>query len=215
MGTESETVDRDEFREMEEFVRSHLQDTVDTDGDRMRWYPWHSPRYRFDHIMGAFGLAEKIGREEGAKVDVVKVATLFHDVAKFEADQEDHADEGADIAEEYLDERGYSDVFIDDVRRTILDHIGDMDSDLPLESKVLIESDAIDKIGVGGATMMAMRVGYEARSHTEVPDMIDRVIERGEKTLGWLETDTGRRIARERLERAKTYRNWFEDEMRI
>jgi uncharacterized protein len=203
----------EEFEAMTEFVQSHLQDTVKGDGDRMRWYPWHSAGYRFDHITSVVNLAERIARGEGADVDVVRVGALFHDVAKFEVKQEKHAEEGAWVAEKYLQDQGYPDRFVDRVADVIKQHTEDLDEDLPLESTVVIEADSIDKIGVAGATLMAMRVGYESRSHDDVPGMIERVINRGENILDRLETETASRVARERLERVKTYRDWFEDEI--
>ncbi|MDY7080912.1 MAG: HD domain-containing protein, partial [Halobacteria archaeon] len=116
----------------------------------MRWYPWHSPEYRHDHILSVTQLAEKIAREEDADVDIVKVAALFHDVAKFDVDQEQHSEEGAWIAQKYLSKRGYSDKFIDRVAHVIRDHTENIHDEMPLESKILIEADSIDKIGVAG-----------------------------------------------------------------
>ncbi|MDY6764606.1 MAG: HD domain-containing protein [Halobacteria archaeon] len=212
MSHKKDSVTHQEFKEMMEFVKFYLKDTLDSDGDRMRWYPWHSPQYRYEHILGTMRLGEKIARQENANVDVVKVAALFHDIAKFEVDQEVHAEEGAQVAREYLSSEGYSDTFIEKVVRTVKDHSKGMDEGLPLESKILMEADAIDKIGVAGATLLALRVGYESRPHTDIPEMIDRVIDRGKSILNWIETETGRRIALERIERAKTYRDWFKDE---
>ncbi|MFP4189215.1 MAG: HD domain-containing protein [Halobacteriales archaeon] len=203
----------EEFTEMAEYVREHLHDTVRENGDRMRWYPWHSAEYRYRHLIGVVDLAERIAREEGADVGVVRVAGVFHDAAKFQVKQEKHAEEGAWIAQKYLSRNGFPDTFIDRVARVIRDHTREMDGEMPIESKVLIEADSIDKIGVAGATLMVMRVGYESRSHEEVPDIIERVVKRGERIAERIETETGKRIARERVERAKQFKAWFEDEI--
>jgi len=88
-----------------------------------------------------------------------------------------------------------------------------MNDDMPTESKVVIEADSIDKIGVAGATLMVMRLGYESRSYEEVSDIISRVVKRGKSTVERIETETGKEIARERLERAKLMKDWFEDEI--
>jgi uncharacterized protein len=207
------SVTYEEFMEMAEYVREHLHDTVRENGDRMRWYPWHSAEYRYRHLIGVVDLAERIAREEGADVGVVRVAGVFHDAAKFQVKQEKHAEEGAWIAQKYLSRNGFPDSFIDRVARVIRDHTKEMDDGMPVESKVLIEADSIDKIGVAGATLMVMRVGYESRSHQEVPDIIDRVVRRGGRVVKRIETETGMRIARERVERAKQFKAWFEDEI--
>ena len=206
-------VDYEEFTRMADYVSGHLEDTVRRNGDRMRWYPWHSHEYRFDHTIGVVDLAERIAREEGADVDVVRVAALFHDVAKFEVKQEKHAEEGAWTVRKYLSREGYPEAFVERVARSVRQHTDDLHEDMPLESIVLIEADSIDKIGVGGATLLALRVGYESRPHTDVPEMIERVVDRGERVSERLLTETGRRIARERTERVKTYLAWFEDEI--
>ena len=198
---------------MAEYVREHLHDTVRRNGDRMRWYPWHSAEYRYRHMIGVVDLAERIARHEGADVNVVRVAAVFHDAAKFEVKQEKHAEEGAWIAQKYMSRSGCPEPFIDRVARVIRDHTRSMSDEMPIESKVLIEADSIDKIGVAGATLMVMRLGYESRSHEEVPGIIDRVIKRGRSTVERIETETGKEIARERIERAKLMKSWFEDEI--
>ncbi|MDZ7687859.1 MAG: HD domain-containing protein [Halobacteriales archaeon] len=198
---------------MAEYVREHLRDTVRRNGDRMRWYPWHSAEYRYRHMIGVVDLAERIARHEGADVNTVRVAAVFHDAAKFEVKQEKHAEEGAWIAQKYMSRSGYPEPFIDRVARVIRDHTRSMSDEMPMESKVLIEADSIDKIGVAGATLMVMRLGYESRSHEEVPGIIDRVIKRGKSTVERIETETGKEIARERIERAKLMKSWFEDEI--
>lgn len=198
---------------MAEFVREHLHDTVRKNGDRMRWYPWHSAKYRYRHMIAVVDLAERIARKEDADVNVVRVAGIFHDAAKFEVKQEKHAEEGAWIAQKYLSRKGYAEPFIDRVARVIRDHTRKMNDDMPIESKVVIEADSIDKIGVAGATLMVMRLGYESRSYEEVTDIISRVVKRGKSTVDRIETEEGKRIARERLERAKLMKDWFEDEI--
>ncbi len=202
-----------EFREMADYVRSRLEDTAERNGDRMRWYPWQSAEYRFDHTLSVVDLGEKIAREEKADEDIIRVAALFHDVAKFEVGEENHAEEGAWITQKYLSKRGFPDEFIEKTAQTVKHHAKDINNNLPFESKVLIEADSIEKIGIGGATMMALRVGFESRSHSEIPRMIDKVIRRGKNVLDSMETETGEKIARERIERVKAYRDWFKEEL--
>ncbi|MFW5917059.1 MAG: HD domain-containing protein, partial [Halorubrum sp.] len=104
---ETEVSDED-FEEMKGFVRDYLAASVESedDGGRMRWYPWHSADYRFNHILNVVALATDIAEAEGADVDVVRVAAVFHDVAKLEVDQDVHAEAGARVAREYLKSRG-------------------------------------------------------------------------------------------------------------
>jgi len=206
-----------EFAEMERFVRDYLAASVEkeTDGGRMRWYPWHSAEYRFNHIRNVVALAEEIARKEGADVDVTRVAALFHDVAKLETDQELHAEAGARVAREYLSSRGeFPDSFVTQVSRAIENHSygGDLD-DLSLETRCLVEADLLDKIGANGTALMLLRMGYEARTHMETDEIVDRVLERGVDAANRVESDTAESIAHQRLKRVRWFREWLEDEI--
>ncbi|AXR78946.1 HD domain-containing protein [Natrarchaeobaculum sulfurireducens] len=206
-----------EFEEMKRFVYEYLAASVqkETEGGRMRWYPWHSAEYRFNHILNVVELAEEIARGEGADVDITRVAALFHDVAKLETDQELHAEAGARVAREYLEARAdYPESFISQVCRAIEHHSyqGDL-TDLALETQCLIEADLLDKIGANGTTLMLLRMGYEARTHMQADEMVDRVLERGYDAASRVKSDTGQGIAHQRLKRAKWFSEWLEDEI--
>jgi uncharacterized protein len=206
-----------EFESMKEFVYEYLDASVrnEEEGGRMRWYPWHSAEYRFNHTMNVVSLAEKIAREEGADVDVVRVAALFHDVAKLDADQDVHAEEGARIAREYLRSRAsLPSSFVDRVCRAIEahSHQGELD-DLPLEARCLIEADLLDKVGANGTALMLLRMGYEARTHMDAATIVDRVYERGREAVSRVESDTARGIAHERIKRVRWFREWLESEV--
>ena len=218
MGVEirESAVTDEEFEAMEGFVREYLTASVEgeDDGGRMRWYPWHSATYRFNHIVNVVDLAEVIAEREGADVDVVRVAALFHDVAKLEADQETHAEEGARIAREYLESRDFPESFADRVCRAVADHSyqGDL-TDLPLETQCLIEADVLDKIGANGTALILLRMGYESRTHMDAADMVQRVLERGRDALSRVESDAAESIAHRRLKRVKWFREWLEEEV--
>ncbi|MCU4741458.1 HD domain-containing protein [Halobacteria archaeon AArc-m2/3/4] len=206
-----------EFEEMKQFVFEYLAASVEkeSEGGRMRWYPWHSAEYRHNHILNVVGLAERIARKEGADIDVTRVAALFHDVAKLEADQELHAEAGARVAREYLQSRGeFPESFVSQVCRAIEQHSyqGDLE-DVSLETQCLIEADLLDKIGANGTALMLLRMGYEARTHMESDQMVDRVLDRGLKAANRVESDTAESIAHQRLKRVRWFREWLEEEI--
>ncbi len=210
-------VTEEAFLKMEEFVHDYLVASVESerDGSRMRWYPWHSAAYRFNHIRNVVDLGAHIAREEGAGVDVTRIAALFHDIAKLEVDQDRHAEEGARIAREYLtSHEEYPSSFIDQVTRAIEEHSyqGPV-TDLPQETQCLVEADILDKIGANGVALVLLRMGYESRTHTDSPKMIERVLERGEEALDRVESQTARDIAHRRLKRARWFDEWLEDEI--
>ncbi|MFD1512299.1 HD domain-containing protein [Halomarina rubra] len=210
-------VSDDEFERMKTFVHDYLAASVQSEetGGRMRWYPWHSAEYRFNHILNVVDLATKIAEREGANADVVRVAALFHDISKLEADQEVHADEGARVAREYLRSHGdYPESFVEEVCESIVDHSyqGPL-SDLSLETQCLIEADLLDKVGANGTTLMLLRMGYEARTHMDASEMVARVLERGEDAVERIESDTAESIAHQRLKRVRWFKEWLEGEV--
>lgn len=206
-----------EFDRMKDFVREYLTASVanEDDGGRMRWYPWHSAEYRFNHILNVVTLAEEIGEHEGADLDVLRVAALFHDVAKLEVDQDVHAEAGARIAREYLESHGdYPEAFIERVCAAIDDHSHQDELEtLTTEAQCLVEADLLDKIGANGTTLMLLRMGYEARTHTDAAEMVERVLERGIAAMKRVESDTAESIAYRRLKRVKWFQEWLEDEV--
>ena len=205
------------FEAMERFVSGYLEASVNNEeeGGRMRWYPWHSGSYRFNHILNVVDIAADIAESEGANVDVVRVAALFHDVSKLEAEQDRHAEAGAHVAREYLTSRGdYPASFVEEVCAAIRDHSfqGPL-GELPLETRCLMEADLLDKIGANGATLLLLRMGYESRTHMDAAEMVERVAERGRDVATKIESDRAESIAHQRLKRVKWLREWLEDEV--
>ena len=213
---ETEVSDED-FAGMKRFVRDYLAASVESedDGGRMRWYPWHSAAYRFNHIVNVVDLATEISESEGADVDVVRVAAVFHDVAKLEVEQDVHAEAGARVAREYLQSRGnYPESFIEEVCGSVVDHsyTGDL-ADVPLESRCLMEADVLDKVGANGAVLMLLRMGYESRTHMDAAKMVDRVLDRAHDHTDRIVSDTAESIAHRRIKRVRWLREWLEEEV--
>ena len=210
-------VSDEELAEMKQFVYDYLAASVESeeDGGRMRWYPWHSAEYRYNHIVNVVDLAGHIAEREGADADVVKVAALFHDISKLEADQDAHAEEGARVAREYLTTHGdFPASFVESVCQVVTDHSyqGPL-SDVSLETRCLIEADVLDKVGANGTALMLLRMGYEARTHMDAAEMVERVLDRGRDAAQRVESDTAESIVHQRLKRVKWFREWLEDEV--
>ena len=219
MGVEikESTVSDAEFEEMKRFVRDYLAASVESedDGGRMRWYPWHSAEYRFNHILNVVEIATQIAEREGADTDAVRVAALFHDISKLEADQDVHAEEGARVAREYLNSHGdFPASFVEQVCQIVADHSyqGPLE-DVSLETRSLIEADILDKVGANGTALMLLRMGYESRTHMDAAEMVDRVLDRGHDAADRLESDTAETIVHKRLKRVRWFREWLEAEV--
>jgi uncharacterized protein len=46
------------------------------------WYP-EDPVHGFDHVLRVYHLAEKLAQEEGADIEIVRAAVLFHDIESY------------------------------------------------------------------------------------------------------------------------------------
>ena len=205
------------FAAMEQFVRDYLQASVATeeDGGRMRWYPWHSAEYRFNHIRNVVDLVAEIARGEEADVDVARVAALFHDVAKLEVEQDRHAEAGARIAREYLETHTeFPQTFVDQVCRSVREHSHQGDfAEVSLETQCLIEADLLDKVGANGVVLMMLRMGYESRTHMDAATMVGRVLERGQEAEKRVQSQTAGDIVHRRLTRVRWFQDWLDTEV--
>jgi uncharacterized protein len=60
---------------------------------------------------------------------------------------------------------------------------------------------------------MLLRMGYEARTHMDAAEMVERVLERGRDAADRVQSDTAESIAYRRLKRVKWFREWLSDEV--
>ena len=171
----------------------------------------------FDHVLRVLALAERIGRVEGADMEVVRAAALLHDVARAQADAKglDHAAVGAERAREILAEQPAEK--IEAVAHAIAAHRFRADSaPETLEAQVLFDADKLDAIGAvgiarafayGGAHGQRLWVpigsvdaarwqeeGDDPDTHTPVHEFVVKL----SQLKGRLFTSTGRAIAEER-----------------
>ena len=76
------------------------------------FYPGDDPVHGFDHVLRVYRIAERLGREEGADLEIIHTAALLHDSKG--ADPRGEANErelhhllSADFAETVLTEMGW------------------------------------------------------------------------------------------------------------
>ena len=136
------------------------------------WYDPHDPVHGFDHVLRVLELAERLGRELGADLEVLRAAALIHDAAG--AAPEATAGEGqaaapatgratheldsADLARSVLQAEGWPAERIDAVTACIRAHrFRSAEAPSTLEAQVLFDADKLDVLGAFG---VARTLGY-------------------------------------------------------
>ena len=118
----------------------------------------------FDHVLRVLTMAERLAREEGADLEIVRTATLLHDVARGHGDRliANHAQAGAEFARRLL--QGYPTEKVEAVAHAIAAHRFRTGPDpQTLEAKVLHDADKLDAIGAIGVARAFAFGGYEGQ----------------------------------------------------
>lgn len=129
------------------------------------YYDENDAAHSFDHVLRVWRLAERIGRAEGADMEVLQAAALLHDVGRGEQSRSGrcHAEVGAELARSIL--AGLPVDRVEAVARAIAEHRF-RGSAIPstLEARVLYDADKLDAIGAIGVAR-AYAVAGERRQH--------------------------------------------------
>jgi uncharacterized protein len=153
--------------------------------------------HAWDHTLRVCRLCERIGRIEGADLEVLRVAALLHDIGRMAQDRSGgtvcHARIGAEIARPLVMGLSVSESQKENILHCIRSHRfrGDL-APQTLEARVLFDADKLDAIGAVGvarAFLFAGEVG--ARLHN--PDV------KPERTRPYSADDTGYREFRLKL----------------
>ncbi|MBW5468654.1 MULTISPECIES: HD domain-containing protein [Brevibacillus] len=120
------------------------------------------PAHDWQHNLRVMAMCERIGREEGADMEVLRLAALLHDIGRAEERQtgECHAEISARLAGEWLAERSMTEAFILRVQSAILAHR--FRKERPphtLEEKILFDADKLDSIGAIGVARVFAYTG--------------------------------------------------------
>ncbi len=130
-----------------------------------------------DHSARVHRTALFIGRQLGARLDVLSAAALLHDIGRRHETETRggicHADKGADLAQEILAELAFPAETIELIVQCIATHrYRDAKRPQSLEAEILFDADKLDSvgaIGIGRAFLFAGQVG--AKLHNENSDI--------------------------------------------
>jgi uncharacterized protein len=151
------------------------------------WYTDDDPVHDFSHVLRVARMAERIGKAEGADLEIVQAAALLHDVegsAPGGESRKSHHHESAEFAGKVLKEEGWPEERIAAVQHCIRAHRFRSDGEHPetLEAKVLFDADKLDVLGAIGA---ARTIAYAAiRKQPIFAHPSEKFISTGEKEPG-------------------------------
>lgn len=120
------------------------------------WYAGADPVHDFDHILRVLRMAERLGRAEGADLEILRAAALLHDAegsAPESAGRSAHHERSAQFVAEVLAGEGWPEERIEAVQHCIRAHRYRSGGEEPrtLEARVLFDSDKLDVLGAVGA----------------------------------------------------------------
>lgn len=199
--------------------------------------------HNFDHVMRVYDLALRLAENEDVNLDIIKAATLLHDIGgKREVDDStgktDHAIEGAKMAEPILSNLGYSNDMIKHIQDCIVSHrYRTENKPQTQEAKIVFDADKLETIGAIGVARAFTWIGRN-NAHIYKKTDINEYVKKNlggkingriqDKTkhspqiswetkdkhiLKYLHTKKAKQIAKDRIIFSKTFFKKLEDEI--
>lgn len=163
----------------------------------------------WEHVQRVRALSRRIGLEEGAVLEILDLAALFHDSKR---DEDDHARRSAEYAEAVLRSEGFSEAFLKAVCDAISSHsytCGRVPQSL--EAKVLSDADRLDAMGAIG---IYRTVQYNLEKGYTAARVAEHISEKLLRLSEGMHTAAGRRMAREREAILRLYMDSLLSELR-
>lgn len=188
-----------------------------------------NPAHDWKHVRRVENISERIAENEDADKKVVKASVLLHDIGRKKEDEgeiENHAEWGAKKSGEILEDLGYGEEFISEVKHCIRSHrYSRKPEPETVEAKVLSDADNLDALGATGIARTFSYGGEHSRiiADPELPAEEDDE-PGGSNSFNHLQkkilnlknrmyTESGLEIAQDRHEFVKNYVERFKEEM--
>jgi uncharacterized protein len=145
----------------------------------------------WEHILRVYNLCLHIGKKEGADMEILKIASILHDIGRPYQDKSNgeicHAEKGVVLARELLSEFNFDNEKINKIVHCIETHrFRNKKVPISKEAKILFDADKLDSIGatgIGRAFLFSGEIG--AKLHNKDIDI--------EKTKAYSKEDTAYR----------------------
>jgi uncharacterized protein len=152
-----------------------------------QWYANADPVHDFEHVLRVYRMAERLGRSEGADLEIVRAAALLHDAEGSAPESEgraDHQHRSAEFAAGVLAAEGWDPQRIASVQHCIRAHRfrGNGESPRTPEARVIFDADKLDVLGAIGVARTVAYAALAGQPAYAAPSQ--RFIETGQKEPG-------------------------------
>lgn len=131
--------------------------TISTE-EAKSWYQEADEVHNFEHVLRVKVMAERIGKAEGADLEIIEAAAYLHDSRGASPEEggksrKEHHIASAEFAGEMLARKGWSQARIEAVQHCIRAHRFRHNGERPesLEAQCLFDADKLDVLGAVGA----------------------------------------------------------------
>jgi len=164
----------------------------------------------WDHVERVHDLCVFIGRKERGDLEILKIASLLHDIAR-SGGRGNHAVKSAREAEQILLRLGLQRAKVSEIANVIKTHrFRTREKPMSLEAKVLSDADKLDAMGAIGVYRASAFGGESSRSFQGT---IDHFNEKLLKLKDRMYTATAKKLARERHKFMLVYLKQIEKEI--
>lgn len=200
------------YEEMIQFVKATFAQRVELNPKEAdARYPF---RNRFDHTMRVYQWAMRLQEILGGDREVIAIAAILHDIAK---GVPDHAQVGAQMADDYLRRIGYPDVKRCQVVQAIRYHSSKLTAstlNLCIEEKILMDADLLDETGAITIIWDAMATALEENpSYNKVYERIQKYGLKLREEEQYFTTEAGRQFFHERCQVIENFLSEFRFEL--
>jgi putative nucleotidyltransferase with HDIG domain len=171
------------------------------------------PAGDWPHIAEVVAYVQKLAKPTGADEEVVTLAAYFHDISRATTGPEDHNVKSADMAREWLRQRGYPAEGIERVAQAIAAHMlpvmGRGRDSVPIEGRILYDADKISRTQgmalLGALVRLGEQASWDSLGYAQLAAAVRRAREVTEEAYASLYTTAARELAGPGHERALAF----------
>ena len=147
----------------------------------------------------------QLGRKLEADMDILRAAILLHDIGRSKVTK-GHAEVGAQLASEFLENTDFPREKIDAVTYAIRAHAG-WDGSIPetLEARILWDADKLSKLGASVILHRAMRIPLKGNEIWDAAPEFNKWLKTAKFIKDHMKTSIGSKLAKERFHTLKMF----------